>query len=91
MVLNDSIERFAPMLEKHSNPNPSLILHPMNDFRDDFVGCKAVIEGTIDEVVTIVKIDGRVVYFKDVFGIVSSVSWVKVKGILPNDDVVINA
>ena len=79
------------MLEKHSNPNPSLILHPMNDFTHNFIGCKAVIEGTIDEVVTIVKIDGRVVYFKDVFGIVSSVSWVKVKGIFINDDIIINA
>lgn len=91
MVLNDSTERFAPMLEKHSNPHPSFLLHPMNDFRDDFVGCKAVIDGTIDDVVTIVDIDSRIVYYKDIYGIVSSVSWVKVKGILPNDDVVINA
>ena len=90
-MLNDSTERFAPMLEKHSNPNPSLILHPMNDFRDDFVGCKAVIEGTIDDVVTIVDIDSRIVYYKDAYGIVSSVSWVKVTGIFIDDDIIINA
>ena len=90
-MLNDSTERFAPMLEKHSNPNPSLILHPMNDFTHDFIGCKATIDGTIDDVVTIVNIDSRIVYYKDAYGIVSSVSWVKVTGIFINDDIIINA
>lgn len=79
------------MLEHPSHPNPSFLLHPMNDFTHDFIGCKATIEGTIDEVVTIVKIDGRVVYFKDAYGIVSSVSWVKVTGIFIDDDIIINA
>lgn len=79
------------MLEKHSNPNPSLILHPMNDFRDDFIGCKATIDGTIDDVVTIVGIDSRIVYYKDIYGIVSSVSWVKVTEIFINDDIIISA
>lgn len=73
------------MLEKHSNPNPSLILHPMNDFRDDFIGCQAVIEGTIDPIVTITKIDGRIVYYKDAHGYESSVSWVKVMEIHVGD------
>lgn len=79
------------MLEHPSHPHPSFLLHPMNDFTHNFIGCKATIEGTIDEVVTIVKIDGRVVYFKDAYGIVSSVSWVKVTGIFINDDIIINA
>lgn len=79
------------MLEYPSHPHPSFLLHPMNDFTHDFIGCKATIEGTIDEVVTIVKIDGRVVYFKDAYGIVSSVSWVKVTGIFIDDDIIINA
>lgn len=79
------------MLEHPSHPNPSLILHPMNDFRDDFVGCKATIDGTIDDVVTIVDIDSHIVYYKDIYGIVSSVSWVKVTGIFINDDIIISA
>lgn len=85
------LQKGLPMLEHPSHPHPSFLLHPMNDFRDDFVGCKATIDGTIDDVVTIVDIDSRIVYYKDIYGIVSSVSWVKVTGIFINDDIIISA